>query len=252
MIPFGPFKGWAKYAMSRLKTSCPLCHLPAKGGDFCEPCARDLWLEPGQIGFCRQCLATIHETCDRCEFCAKEPTAFAMTIAGMPYGFPGDMLIQDFKELARLDYGPALASLIARSVRAVLPQSEWPELLIPVPASRSSLVRRGFNPAGELAAQLSRQLNIPVRPAALVCKFDQAPQKTLDLRQRMALVRGRFACQWVPNQIRIGLVDDVMTTGSTLREISQMLMCQGAASVMVLVAARTPMATRDLAKSQYV
>jgi ComF family protein len=197
-------------------------------------------------------MASVHEACEQCDACAKEPVAFVKTVAGMAYGFPGDMLIQDFKEMGRLDYGPALASLIARSVRARMPQSDWPDLLIPVPASRSALKRRGFNPAGELAAQLSRQLSIPSRPAGLACKFDHAPQKTLDLRQRMAMVRGRYACELLLSSQRIGLVDDVMTTGSTLREISQVLMRQGAGSVMVLVAARTPMAPPDLAKSRYV
>ncbi len=252
MIPLGPLKGWTKYAMSRLKTSCPLCNMPAQGGVFCEPCARDLWLEPNQKGFCRQCMATIHETCERCEVCIKEPAAFVMTIAGMVYGFPGDMLIQDFKDLGRLDYGPALASLVARSVRVGLAKTDWPDLLIPVPASRSALKRRGFNPAGELASQLSRLLGIPLRLGGLACRFDRAPQKTLDLRQRMALVRGRYACDQLLSSLRIGLVDDVMTTGSTLREISQVLMSQGAASVVLLVGARTPMAPLDLAKSRYV
>lgn len=252
MSPLGPLKGWAKYAMGRLNTSCPLCNLPARGGEFCEPCAQDLWLEPAQRGFCRQCLATVHEACEQCEACLKEPPAFDMTIAGMAYGFPGDMLIQDFKELGRLDYGPSLASLVARSVRAHIPPSDWPDLLVPVPASRSALKRRGFNPAGELASQLSRQLGIPFRPGGLVCKFDHAPQKTLDLHQRRALVRGRYACNMGLSSLRIGLVDDVMTTGSTLREISHVLIRQGAASIFVLVAARTPMAPPDLAKSRYV
>jgi len=47
-------------------------------------------------------------------------------------------------------------------------------------------------------------------------------------------------------------VDDVMTTGSTMREISRVLMGRDAACVILLVAARTPMAPPDLAKSRHV
>lgn len=248
----GSFRHWAQYAMSRLQTACPLCSLPARGGVCCEPCANDLWLAPGQRGFCRQCLATIAETSDRCEACDTGPAAFSMTLAAMAYAFPGDMLVQDFKDLGRLDYGPGLSSLMMRSVQACLPQPAWPDVLIPVPASRSALQRRGFNPAGELAAQLSRQLNIPVLQGAVVCKADHAPQKTLDLRQRQEMVRGRYACSRDLSPLRVGLVDDVMTTGSTLREISRVLLGHGAASIIVLVAARTPMAPLNLAKSRHV
>ena len=125
-------------------------------------------------------------------------------------------------------------------------------MLIPVPSSRSALRKRGFHPAGELAAQLSRELHIPVQSGTLVCLVDHPPQKTLDLRERMALVRGRYGCLRSTHAQCVGLVDDVMTTGSTLRELSRLLVEHGAVSVIVLVAARTPMTSSDLAKSQHV
>lgn len=246
------FRRWMQYATSRLRTACPLCNLPAFGGVCCEPCASDLWLANGQSGLCRQCLASIPLSSDQCQVCETEPADFSMTIAGMAYRFPGDMLIQDFKGLGRLDYGPALASLLARSVRAQLDQRRWPDVLLPVPSSRTALQKRGFNPAGELASQLSRQLGIPVCHTKLLCQAERPAQKTLDLCQRTAQVRGRYACRRLPPSIRVGLVDDVMTTGSTLREISSVLVRQGAASVIALVAARTPMETTLLAKSHHV
>lgn len=251
-MPGRLFRRWAQYAMSRLQTSCPLCYLPARGGLCCVPCANDLWLSPSQSGRCRQCLATVPDAVDHCQICTAEPADFVAALAGMAYGFPGDMLIQDFKELGRLDYGPALASLVARSLRTQLAQREWPEVLIPVPSSSTALKKRGFNPAAELALQLSRQLGIPVMHGGLVCRADYPPQKTLDLRQRMARVRGRYACNRSVRSLRVGLVDDVMTTGSTLREISRVLMGHGATCVILLVGARTPMAPLDLAKSRHV
>ena len=251
-MPRQLLRRWAQYAMSRLLTSCPLCDLPARGGQCCVPCAEDLWLAPGQSGRCRQCLATVPHAIDHCEICSTQPADFMATIAGMAYAFPGDMLVQDFKALGRLDHGPALASLVTRSLHAQLAQRDWPDVLIPVPSSRSALKKRGFNPAAELAWQLSRQLGIPVMHGGLVCQADHPPQKTLDLRQRMAQVRGRYACNRSLRSLRVGLVDDVMTTGSTLREISRVLMGRDAASVILLVAARTPMTLPDLAKSRHV
>jgi len=251
-MPRQLFRRWAQYAMSRLQTSCPLCELPARGGQCCVPCADDLWLAPGQSGHCRQCLATVPDDFDQCEICTSEPADFFATIAGMAYAFPGDRLIQDFKALGRLDHGPALASLVTRSLRAQLAHRDWPDVLIPVPSSRSALKKRGFNPAAELASQLSRQLGIPVMHGGLVCQEDHPPQKTLDLHQRMARVRGRYACHRSLSSLRVGLVDDVMTTGSTMREISRVLMGRDAACVILLVAARTPMAPPDLAKSRHV
>lgn len=243
---------WAQYAMSRLTTSCPLCGMTAKGGHCCEPCADDLWLAPSRLGRCALCLASIPTDQSRCAACHEGPASFRATVAGCAYHFPGDMLIQDFKEVGRLDYGPALAGLMKRSMGATLHYSDWPEILVPVPASATALRRRGFNPAAELSMQLSRQLDIPVRQGWLVCCGDRAPQKTLDLRQRRASVRGRYQCNENLPCVRVGLVDDVMTTGSTVREIAEVLLRQGARSIIVLVAARTPMVALDLAKSRHV
>ncbi len=243
---------WTQYAMSRLTTSCPLCGIAAKGGHCCKPCADDLCFDSGRLSYCDLCLASVAGGHVRCAACHDDPNSIKATVAGIAYDFPGDMLIQEFKESGRLDYGPALAGLMARSMRAALHPLDWPEMLIPVPASATSLRRRGFNPAAELCMQLSRQLDIPVRQQWLVCCGERAPQKTLDLRQRRASVRGRYQCDENLPSMRVGLVDDVMTTGSTVREIAEVLLRQGARSIIVLVAARTPMVAADLAKSRHV
>lgn len=122
----------------------------------------------------------------------------------------------------------------------LVPDLVVPALLVPIPASRASLKRRGFNPAGEIARALGRRMHMPVHQTLLRRTRDGPKQSELGRQARLLESVDLFtACMPLQGQ-HVGLVDDVMTTGGTLAAAADALLDQGCAQVTVFVAARTP------------
>jgi ComF family protein len=115
-----------------------------------------------------------------------------------------------------------------------------PELIVPVPLHPRRLRERGFNPAGLLAAALGRDRARPVDPAALTRIRDTPSQTRLPRERRARNVSGAFRARQRALPERIWLVDDVVTTGSTLREAARTLRRAGAQRIVAVCAARTP------------
>ncbi|MEO8081045.1 MAG: phosphoribosyltransferase family protein [Caldimonas sp.] len=170
------------------------------------------------------------------------PPPFDTALARVDYGFPWDRLVTAFKFHGALDLAPALAALMLDvHVHAT---AERPDLIVPVPLAAKRLRERGANQAWELARRLARHLGIAADPLLLLRIRETAHQLDLQPEARIGNVRGAFAIE--PrrrHEVRgrsIAVVDDVMTTGSTLAETARVLHDAGAASVAVWVLARTP------------
>ncbi|WP_374700493.1 ComF family protein [Achromobacter ruhlandii] len=160
------------------------------------------------------------------------------TIAAFDYEPPADTLIRQLKTQLRLSAAPVLARLLAHAVWSDPPPAAL--LLVPVPSSRASLRRRGLNPAGEIARGLARHLDWPLLRGTLLRRRETPRQTTLGRRARQQGAQGVFHCRRDLSGRHVGLVDDVMTTASTADAAARALLAAGAASVTVLVAARTP------------
>ncbi|NYT84924.1 ComF family protein [Pusillimonas harenae] len=161
-------------------------------------------------------------------------------MAAFDYAAPGDLLIYRLKVERQFTSASMLAGLLADAVQAsslTLPESL---VLVPVPASRAALLRRGFNPAAEIAYGLARRLNRPCRPGLVLRAREGAKQSQLGRLARMRSTQSLYACAQHLQGAHIAVVDDVLTTGSTLHSIAQALKAAGAASVWGLVLARTP------------
>lgn len=183
--------------------------------------------------------------CSRCE---RHPPGYASLVAAIDYAYPGDMLIQRFKEGARLAYAGMFARLLwgrLQSRAIECPANPRLSALVPIPSSQSALKRRGFNPAGELARELARLSGRPVRHAWLTRTRETTTQKTLSAQARHASVHGLYACPNVVPRVWIGVVDDVVTTGSTMDTAARALLSAGAAGVIGLAAAHTPRAWQN-------
>lgn len=99
---------------------------------------------------------------------------------------------------------------------------------------------RGFNQARVLAEGLAARCGLPVVPGAVRRDRATTTQTNLNTRQRAENVSGAFSCPH-PGRIagkRLLVIDDVMTTGATVSEISEVLLAAGAAAVYVLTVAR--------------
>jgi competence protein ComFC len=110
--------------------------------------------------------------------------------------------------------------------------------VVPVPLHPSRLRARGFNPATILARAIGRQTKPRLVTDLLVRVRDTPTQTHLGRRQRRKNVRGAFQCT-APPASTIWLVDDVVTTGSTLEEAARCLRRAGAKNVQALCVART-------------
>jgi ComF family protein len=118
-------------------------------------------------------------------------------------------------------------------------QMDLPDALIPVPLHKLRLLKRGFNQAYELGAYASRLLNIPLLTSGLGRLRNTKAQSGLTRKQRRRNVRGAFYWHGPGKPGRhVALIDDVMTTGTTVNECARVLKKAGAKQVDVWVAAR--------------
>lgn len=175
-----------------------------------------------------------------CPDCAAQTPAYHRVVAAFDYTMPGELLIGQLKAGRRFSHAHFLADLLAQEVEhngSPLPEHT---ILVPVPASRASIVQRGFNPAAELARYLAPRLSLRCRPGLLVRELEGGRQTHLGRTQRVQQASGLYRCTARVDGATIAVVDDVLTTGSTLHGIAQQFRAAGAVAVWGLVLARTP------------
>lgn len=197
--------------------SCPRCGLPLPSADRAHapsvPCGRCLAAPPPWDDVV--CYGLYEETLRDCLLRLK---------------FSGELPLA----------GP-LAGLLAHRVRTVRPSFPLPDYVMAVPQHPAHLRERGYNQAHELAAALCRELRLPLRHDLLHRTRRVQAQAGLNAARRAANVHGSFAAD--AHRLagkRCWLLDDVMTTGSTARAACATLRDAGAASITLLIMARTP------------
>lgn len=135
-----------------------------------------------------------------------------------------------------LSLAPLLGACLLEASRC-LPR---PDALLAVPQHPAHLRRRGFNQAHELARALHGLTGLPLRPELLLRTKPARPQAGLSAAMRRRNVRASFQGAPEAGGLRLWLIDDVMTTGSTLAAASVALRAAGALEVRALCVARTP------------
>jgi len=139
----------------------------------------------------------------------------------------------------RTDLAPWMARWMVRAGAELVAEAD---AVLPVPLHRYRFLSRRFNQSAELSRAIARQAGLVHLPAALVRRHPTRPQVGLTASERETNLRGAF---FVPaaqrtriKDKRLILVDDVFTTGTTVKTASRALIHAGAAAVDVLTFAR--------------
>lgn len=235
---------------------CLLCSRRTPGG-LCVWCQTAvLESTSNAVRRCLRCDLLLDLREPGCPDCGSLSPFLQGVVAAFDYAWPGELLIRALKRQGRFSVAPLLADLLAERLKQraagvglqdVLGQAAEQRssaatsmVVTAVPASRRSLVERGFNPAAEVGRILARRLGLPWRPELVSRKDDGRQQKALGRAARRAEVQGRYAAEMALEGRQVLLVDDVMTTGSTLSAIADVLHEKGASRVWGAVVARTP------------
>jgi len=227
-------------------------HLAPRGCALC-----DQTLAPGAFpGVCMPCILAMpginRLRCARCGLpanvgadqqacpCSRASPAFDQTMAVADYAAPLDRVVTSLKFGRQLNLARPLGELLATRWLGSTPAIRL-DCLVPVPLSASRLAQRGFNQALEIARSMAASVRapLPVQPFLLRRLRDTPPQTGLSLAERRHNLAGAFSCETRFDGLHVGLVDDVMTSGSTLTESARILKAAGARSVVALVVART-------------
>lgn len=147
------------------------------------------------------------------------------------------ILLLKYEEVTRLGdwFAARLAEMMARAA------GEWrADVVVPVPLHPDRRRERGYNQAELIARPLAKRLNLRLEPHALIRTKPRPPQLVLSRSEHWKSVRGAYAIRkgGKVDNLRVLLVDDVLTTGATLDACARVLKKAGAASILGLTIGR--------------
>jgi ComF family protein len=225
----------------------------------CRICDR-LLVTASRIPICEECLssferlpAIVCETCGRplpdhaervpqfllCPACQDKTYAFdrARSFAVYKDALVQAILLLKFEQIGPLGawFADQLAGLVREGGNSLAA-----DVVVPVPLHRERERERGYNQAALISKPLSKKLGLPHKAVLLMRTRARPDKRILSLEERWESVRGAFATRpgsQVDN-LRVLLVDDVLTTGATLDACARALLDAGAKSVIGLTVAR--------------
>lgn len=241
---------WSQYATHSLSvalpSSCALCGANDANG-LCSDCNAQFFNQPPiRCAQCANRLPTVLSTStSRCGSCLKQAPAFDATWVVADYAPPLDRLVLSLKFTSQLSLAPILARLMFDTFTNRQNQDiGLPDIIIPMPLAPQRLSSRGFNQSLEIARPFAHLLKVPLTKRLAIRVRETSSQSLLPLKARAKNVRGAFTLSdTAVEKIRgkhIGVVDDVMTSGTTLSELARTLKRFGAGRVSNFVVARAP------------
>ena len=206
---------------------------------MCTECQQDLPILPHGCQRCAIFLPASQNSDLTCADCLSQAPPFNVLHALYPYQPPITELIIKLKFKHELSYAKALGGLLVQKI-----QTDWyahkplPDVIIPVPLHSRRLQERGFNQALEMARPLAKALNLPIDRHHTQRIKHTAAQSKLPATQRKNNMTGAFIATKDYTGVTIAVIDDVVTTGNTIREFCSVLNKHGAKSIDVWCCAR--------------
>ena len=211
---------------------CPICKTKQPRLQICPDCAALLARKRRYHGQCGRC-GTYGVRAAVCDNCRDWPDYLVGNHSALPYEGNFRQAILDLKYRGRPWMAQALAELLLPLVPAEA------ELLIPVPLHPNRLRERGFNQSALIARVLSEQTGLPLAEQTLLRTADTPHQTGLSRSKRQQNLRHAFTiADSIPIDGRhVLIIDDVLTTGSTIAQCAKVLHHSGARRVSALTLA---------------
>ncbi|AWK13958.1 DNA utilization protein GntX [Candidatus Fukatsuia symbiotica] len=226
--------------MLTIASHCWLCMQPLylSHHGICCFCLRNLANTPSCCACCGLPSETPSLPCGRC---LLNPPCWTNITFVSNYQPPLSTLIKRMKFDGMTQLAPLLARLLLLRWLNAKRHGERikPQRIISVPLHKYRCWQRGFNQSDLLARPLARWLNCDYHPRSLIRLHSTPPQQQLNAATRRKNLRGVFHCVDPIRGQHLALLDDVVTTGSTVTEIANLLLAQGAASLQIWCICRT-------------
>lgn len=228
---------WSIVRAALWRTTCVLCKAAGQPQrDLCFACQQDLIANRCACAICAQPL-TAASASAVCGTCLQSRPKFDASFIPYRYAYPLDRLIQRLKYHGDLSVGRVMGELFVEQLRTARRQT-LPQLILPVPLGPKRYRERGFNQAIELARTISALTALAVRTDVLERARETQEQARLARKERRRNVRGAFRVLRPPECRHVALLDDVVTTGSTVNEIAKLLRRAGVQRIEVWAVAR--------------
>ena len=169
-----------------------------------------------------------------CAKCQGRAPLLQMTLAPLLYEFPVDAGLKALKFGRRLYYAPAFAELLIEEIPRLPPGID---ALLPVPLHWRRQAFRGFNQARELCLPLARRLGLDIVSGVSRARAT-AFQSALNAAERRNNLKHAFKARKPLKYRHVLLVDDVVTTGETTRQLAKTLIRRGVRKVSALAVAK--------------
>jgi competence protein ComFC len=220
---------------------CAICHTPVTRGDYiCQDC-----LDKAQrivAPFCAKCSEPFAGAINvefTCANCANRTLGFDAAVSAYRSRGVVRFIVLQFKYNRQLQLRHPIAEWLREAMNDARLRQRHFHLIVPVPLHPARLRERGFNQAEVLAKILSQKIDLPLSRALERVRYTTT-QTAFDRVERMENLRDAFRLRKKigVRGLHVLLVDDILTTGSTLSECARVLREAGAQSVYAVTAAR--------------
>jgi competence protein ComFC len=201
------------------------------GAFICPNCtAKIVTIRSQTCGICNR-ITPNGKTCPRCR---RKTELYSV----LSYGYLKDPIMKKIVYSFKYEKLSAMAPTLAQMLIDKITEENLNfDLIVPVSISRKRKAWRGFNQAELLAKGISNKLGIPAENAVAKVK-DTKTQVGLTKKQRLENLKSAYKCIGDVQGKSILLIDDVITTGSTLTEIADVLKKSGAKRIMAATIAK--------------
>lgn len=206
-----------------ISASCVLCQrtLAITQHGICSRCNREI----NRFAYCGSCGAELAFNVAHCGQCLTSPPLWQHLVTISHFQPPLSEMIYRFKFQRQFQLDRTLARLLLLAVLQARRNHSLilPDVLLPVPLHPFRHWQRGYNQSELLTRKLSGWLNVPYDNHLLQRTRHTQAQRELNGKQRRENLKNAFALRYKPHYRSVAIIDDVITTGTTLHEISKQL-----------------------------